>query len=278
MAGFLREALVALTYPPALSLLLFAAALAAATWVRWRRLALLLACAGLAWSVVWSVPQSSEWLRRSLEDRNPVLAADAAPRADAVVVLGGGGHTGWSRREGVTADDLPHSRLAAGARLWLAGRAPRVILSGGGENGHSEARAMARAIATLGVPKDVLLLEQRSRDTRGNAAYTAELARHHGIRRVLLVTSALHMPRAELLFRRAGLEVVPMPVPEPRIDGGWSQRWIPRPRALWRSGRALKEYAALLQARLSGVKPACTVDGRAALGRGPVYFTSQLRS
>lgn len=264
MGGLLRDALVALTYPPALSLLLCAAALACAVLLRWRRLPLLLACAGLGWSLVWSLPQSSEWLRRSLEDRHPVLAADAAPRADAVVVLGGGGHVGWSRREGVTADALPYSRLAAGARLWLAGRAPRVILSGGGDNGHSEARGMARAIATLGVPRRVLLLEQRSTDTRGNAGYTAQLARRHGIRRVLLVTSALHMPRAELLFRRAGLDVVPVPVPEPRIGGGWAQRWIPRPRALWRSGRALKEYAALLQARLSGVKPACTPDARSA--------------
>lgn len=278
MAGFLREALVALTYPPALSLLLCGVAVACAALLRWRRLPLLLVSAAVAWSLLWSVPQSSEWLRRSLEDRHPVLAAEAAPRADAVVVLGGGGHVGWSRREGVTADELPYSRLAAGARLWLAGRAPRVVLSGGGENGHSEARGMARAIATLGVPERALLLEQRSTDTLGNAVYTAELARRHGIRRVLLVTSALHMPRAELLFRQAGLEVVPMPVPEPRISGGWTQRWIPRPRALWRSGRALKEYAALLQARLSGVKPLCRGDVRSAGANAPVYFTSQLQS
>jgi uncharacterized SAM-binding protein YcdF (DUF218 family) len=67
---------------------------------------------------------------------------------------------------------------------------------------------------------------------------------------VLLVTSAIHMPRAQLLFRRAGLEVVPIPVPEPRVGSGWVQRWIPQPRALRRSGSALKEYVALLQTRL----------------------------
>ena len=251
MAAALREALVALTYPPTLTLLLCVVALALATLSRWRRLPLLLVFAGVAWSVVWAVPQSAESLRRSLEDRYPVLSAATAPHADAIVVLGGGGHAGWSRRANVSADELPYSRLAAGARLYLAGRAPRVILSGGGEGGRTEARGMARAIATLGVPRGALLLEQRSTDTRGNALYSAEIARAHGVRRVLLVTSAVHMPRAELLFRQAGLEVVPMPVPEPRIGNTWAQRWIPRPRAWWRSGRALKEYAGLLEARLS---------------------------
>jgi uncharacterized SAM-binding protein YcdF (DUF218 family) len=251
MMNVLREALVALTYPPALTLLLCIVAVGIALLLRWQRVAVLVAAAGIAWSAVWSIPQTSEWLRRSLEDRYPVLAAAAAPRADAIVVLGGGGHLGWARRPDVTPDELPYSRLAAGARLWFAHRAPVVILSGGGDNGHSEARTMGRAIATLGVPQRALLREERSTDTRGNALYTAGLARRHGIRRVLLVTSAIHMPRAQLLFRRAGMEVVPMPVPEPRVGNSWVQRWVPRPRALRRSGSALKEYVALLQTRLS---------------------------
>ena len=251
MVALLRDVLVALTYPPALTLLLWALAIALGAVLRWRRLPLVLVVAGMAWSALWSIPQSAEWLRGSLEDRHPVLAATAAPHADAIVVLGGGGHLGWARREDVTADELPYSRLAAGARLWLAGRAPIVILSGGGDAGRSEARGMARAIATLGIPADALLLEERSTDTRGNAFFTAALARQRGVHRILLVTSAVHMPRAELLFRRAGLDVVPMPVPEPRAGPGWAQRWIPRPRALSRSARALKEYAALLEARLS---------------------------
>lgn len=251
MEALLRDGVVALTYPPVLTLLLWSVAALGVLLLRWRRVPALLFVAGAAWTLLWSLPASSEWLRRSLEDRHPVLAAATAPRADAIVVLGGGGHVGWSRRGDVSADELPYSRLAAGARLWFARRAPVLILSGGGADGHSEARGMAKAISTLGVPRRALLLEQDSTDTRGNARYTAALARAHGIRRVLLVTSALHMPRAELLFRRAGLEVVPMPVPEPRAGEGWAQRWIPRPRALWRSGRALKEYAALARAQLS---------------------------
>ena len=40
--------------------------------------------------------------------------------------------------------------------------------------------------------------------------------------------------------------MVEVPVPEPTIGGSWADRWIPSPRALWRSGRALKEYAGIL--------------------------------
>jgi uncharacterized SAM-binding protein YcdF (DUF218 family) len=57
------------------------------------------------------------------------------------------------------------------------------------------------------------------------------------------------MPRASFWFRATGLDVVPVPVPEPRI-GDWTRRWLPSRDALWRSGRAWKEYAGLLEAHL----------------------------
>jgi uncharacterized SAM-binding protein YcdF (DUF218 family) len=76
--------------------------------------------------------------------------------------------------------------------------------------------------------------------------FTARLARPRGIHRILLVTSSLHMPRASLLFREAGFEVVPVAVPEGSSADRWADRWLPTRRALWRSGRALKEYAGLL--------------------------------
>jgi uncharacterized SAM-binding protein YcdF (DUF218 family) len=109
---------------------------------------------------------------------------------------------------------------------------------------------MARGASRLGIPAQALLLEENSRDTEGNARHTADVARRNGVRSVLLVTSALHMPRASQLFRNAGLAVVEAPVPEPPSVRGdrWSDRWLPSLRALWRSGRALKEYAGLLAA------------------------------
>lgn len=244
----LADMVVDVTYPPALSLLLGALGLLALA-ARRRRMAGWLGAAALAWSGLWSLPLASDWLRDSLETRYPVVDARTLPRADAIVVLGGGGGYRWLRRPGVTADDLPRSRVAAGARAWLAGRAPLVILSGGRGGARTEAQGMARAITHLGVPRSALLLEQHSHDTRDNALYTARLAREHGVHRVLLVTSQLHMRRASLWFRDAGIAVVPLPVPED-VERAGARRWLPSRSALHRSGRALKEYAGLLGAVL----------------------------
>ena len=100
--------------------------------LKWKRVAFALAIVAIGWSAFWSLPRNAEWLRESLEGRYAVESPNVLPNADAIVVLGGGGYT-WISRPGVTLDDLKYSRLAQGARLYIAGRAPRVILSGGGD-------------------------------------------------------------------------------------------------------------------------------------------------
>lgn len=248
-ASLAQKFLVSLTYPLTLSLWTMLCGLLL-LMLHQRKAAIAVFSFALLWSLLWSVPVASDWLRGTLERSYPVVDEAALPQADAIVVLGGGRDYAWLDRAQVHPDQLEGSRLAAGARAWLAGRAQRVVLSGGGGNGHSEARQMAGAIARLGVPASALMLEEHSRDTRDNARNTAALLRRHGMRRVLLVTSSLHMPRASLLFRQAGIEVLPVPVPEPANRATWQDRWLPSRRALWRSGRAWKEYAGLAAARL----------------------------
>lgn len=246
-----RDIAISLSYPPALSLCLLGVALL--LWLPRRRwTAGAVACAALAWSMLWSIPFASESLRGVLEQRHAVRDASALPAADAIVVLGGGSHYSWLDRPEVDPDHLRSSRLAAGARAWHAGKAPKIILSGGGAGDNTEARRMAAAIQRLGVPPEALVLEERSRDTRDNARFSVALAAEQGGRHVLLVTSALHMPRATLLFTRMGADVTPVPVPEGRPATGWLARWLPSRRALWRSGRAFKEFAALAAAWIGG--------------------------
>ncbi|MFT3669590.1 MAG: YdcF family protein [Pseudoxanthomonas sp.] len=244
----LADLVVSLSYPPAFSLCLLGIALLAwmlrRTWIAGG-----VAGLALAWSALWSIPFASETLRGVLEHRYAIRDASALPPADAIVVLGGGSNYAWLDRPDVDPAKLRSSRLAAGARAWHAGKASKVILSGGGVGNTTEARRMADAIQRLGVPQNALLLEERSHDTRDNARFsTALLEAGHGGRHVLLVTSALHMPRATLLFTQAGAEVTPVPVPEGRPAIGLRERWLPSRRALWRSGRAFKEFAALTAA------------------------------
>lgn len=249
MLSLLQSLVVSLTYPLTLSLWLLGLG-AIFLMLRRRKAAIAISAFAVAWSLTWSIPQASDWLRGHLEFHYPKVNEETLPKADAIVVLGGGQYYGWLTRPDVRLGDLESSRVAAGARAWLAGRAPVIILTGGKTGRISEAERMAAAINHLGVPDSALLLEERSRSTRDNAKFTAELARPRGVRTVLLVTSGLHMPRAVLLFREAGFHVVPVPVPERARRMSWLRSWFPSPSALWRSGRAMKEFAALAAAHL----------------------------
>ena len=102
---------------------------------------------------------------------------------------------------------------------------------------------MRTFVEDLGVPASAILLEDKSRNTREDAQFTKELLAEHGFSKILLVTSAMHMPRALALFQAQGITVIPAvtdfdAIP-PRSE--W-QRWLPDIEALDRSSRALKEY------------------------------------
>lgn len=101
---------------------------------------------------------------------------------------------------------------------------------------------MREFLEDLGVPDSALLLETRSRTTRENAIYTAELLKQRGLQPVLLVTSALHMHRAKKLFESQGIEVETVPTDhEARPLSLW--QWVlPDAGALENSGRAIKEF------------------------------------
>ncbi|MGY6555535.1 MAG: YdcF family protein [Wenzhouxiangella sp.] len=210
----------------------------------------------LGWLWVWSMPVFSDWLRGSLENRYPMLSAEQAPPAGAIVVLGGA----FSHHQ-----DWPYPNMSSnadrywhGARLYHAGRAPLVILSGGRMPGRgaglSDAGAGALFLADLGVPAEAILLEERALTTRGNALETAALLQAHGIEDFLLVTSALHMRRSEAAFRAVGLDPIPVAtdfqVRRPiRRD---LRRWLPDASALASASRAAHEYVGYWIYRLRG--------------------------
>ncbi|MFL6591313.1 MAG: YdcF family protein [Luteimonas sp.] len=251
LLDILIRLVVILAYPPVLSLCLMAGGALAAVKGR-RGIGMVLCTSAIGWTLLLSIPFVSEALRRPLEVQEPDAVPAPSVKSDAIVVLGGGVVSPMASQP---------SRLATAAQAWRAGRAPIVILSGGGGRngtgrGRSEAEGMARAITRLGVPESALLLETRSRSTEGNALETAALATPRGIHRILLVTSALHMPRATLEFKEAGFEVSPLAEMRRPPLLGWRERWWPSTRALWRSGRALKEYLALLAVQVHIPAPA----------------------
>ncbi len=76
-----------------------------------------------------------------------------------------------------------------------------------------------------------------------------------GISRIVLVTHATHMPRAEQAFRRAGFEVVPAPTGFPVGDGFRVTDLLPGAEALWRNATVLKEWIGMLWLALRPVTP-----------------------
>ena len=103
-------------------------------------------------------------------------------------------------------------RLVHAVALYKAGKAPVILVTGGSAQGdRSEAQVMRDILEVMGVPRGVILMEERSRNTHDNAVYSTELLQQRELRRILLVTSAFHMRRALALFEGRGLEVIPAP-------------------------------------------------------------------
>jgi len=229
----------------------------AALALRRQAIGVVLIVAGFGWVWLWATPVFSDWMRGSLEHRYPPIAIADLPAADVIVVLGGA--------MGVAAPPRRNPDLAAAAdrvwhaaRLYHAGKAPRILLSAGALSWQRaqglETEAMSTLLRDLGVPEDRLILERRGSTTRGNAVETKRLISEMGMIRVLLVTSALHMARADASFRAVGIEAIPAATDHEILTSDvitWLDV-LPSADALAGSSRALKEYLGLWVYRLHG--------------------------
>lgn len=155
--------------------------------------------------------------------------------ADAIVVLG--------HRPPLAAGALEYetrARVERGIALFLEGRAPRLLFSGGPSTPEAiEADVMASYAASRGVPEQALRRERASRDTIENARLSVDLLRRELALltatarppRIVLVTSDYHVERATKLFRCAGAEVDGVSVPlslsrRERRKKAWSERFV----------------------------------------------------
>jgi uncharacterized SAM-binding protein YcdF (DUF218 family) len=218
----------------------------------------ILVTSGVAILWIFSTRIVSQALLGGLESRIPGYTVENAPREPVIVVLGGfmraasGTHAHGKLTE---AGD----RLLQGFRLYRAGKAPLILVSGGevpmlGKGSETEADAARTILLEWGVPDAAILIEKQSKSTVENARFSREMLAARGIKRALLVTSASHMPRALGVFRKAGLEVSPSPAD---YLTGWAQpdwpfRILPDPGALNDSNTALHEYVGLLIYRIRG--------------------------
>ena len=263
---FLSKLLPVFIYPLGLTLLLVAAALFLQRHPRAQRVVLL---GGLLLLWLGSTRAVSLSLIRPLERWVGETAVLPTTPADAIVVLGGGTYPALPPR---TLAEVGESgdRVILAAWLYREGYADTVVLTGGqaiwseeGTEAGIEAHSMAALLTFFGVPAEALLLETASRNTYENALFTRQLLEETEVRRILLVTSASHMPRSAKLFRAQGFEVIPAPADFRVTEVDWELvwtagpraqilNWLPEARYLLITTTALKEYVGLLVYGLRG--------------------------
>jgi uncharacterized SAM-binding protein YcdF (DUF218 family) len=231
-------------------------------WKRPRMAAVAIALA-LTVLLVSSNGWVSRQLVRSLEWQN--LPAAEIPSAEAIVVLGGATKSAFPPRPAVDLSEQG-DRVLYAAQLYQQKKAPLIILSGGRiawrGSGSPESADMAAILTSIGIPGEAIIQEPNSLNTYENAVNVREILQSLGIRRVLLVTSAMHMPRSLLIFQRQGIKAIPAPtdflVSESELDELQSTpqsvllNVLPDSNRLDDFTRALKEYVGIAVYRLRG--------------------------
>jgi uncharacterized SAM-binding protein YcdF (DUF218 family) len=212
---------------------------------------------------------SNRWvsyaLARSLEWQN--LPPETLPPAEVIVLLGGGTEPGDPPRpmaEVNTAGD----RVLYAAKLYHQGVAPAILASGGNvefttDRNSTPAEEMTELLLLLGVPAEAIWAQPNSQNTYEDALYSSEILAENGIDEVILVTSALHMPRSKAIFEKQGITVIPAPTDFTITQTNWDSTFrpsigefvihlMPNASALNLTTNVLKEYVGMFVYGLRG--------------------------
>jgi len=188
-----------------------------------------------------------------LEQMHPPYTAETDPDTfDAIIVLSGTMFPQGGARPAPELDYVSLQRTLCAARAYAEKRGPRLVISGG----VAASVEMSRLALALGVPEEALIQERISRNTYESAKEVTRLLSPGN--KTLLITSAIHMPRAMGLFRGQGLDVTAYPCGylTARKPWAWPRAlpnvFMPDVHSLERSTRAIKELTGLAVYRVAG--------------------------
>jgi uncharacterized SAM-binding protein YcdF (DUF218 family) len=206
--------------------------------------------------VLTTIPAVIFPLVGTLEWRYPPLASRPED-ADAIVVLSGGMiEPDAVRRRAELAEDTL-SRCLRGAEIYHEGKPCPVIVTGdvldSGSDIPAVASVMRDMLIRLGVADPDVLVEAKARTTFENAVETRKIVEAKGLRKVILVTEAIHMPRSLRCFRKQGIDAVPAPCRHrATVFHGRINFFMPSPGAIGDLMAVLHEWLGLVWYRLSG--------------------------
>ena len=256
MFVFLSKFLPLLIYPLGLACLLLLVSLINRIPQSWRKRLVIL-------SLVLLWLGGNRWVAFSLTYRleRQIVAPNELPPADVVVVLGGGTESFDAPRSGVEVNGAG-DRVIHAVRLYRQGIAPYILLSGGNIDWLSARKTtpafeMKELMVFMGVPQGALILQDQSQNTSEDVLFSSRILNERRLERVILVTSAQHMPRSVALFRSQGIEVIPSPTDYSITDAEWRSLWqanfpaqlinlLPNAGYLSMTTSSLKEYLGML--------------------------------
>jgi uncharacterized SAM-binding protein YcdF (DUF218 family) len=205
-----------------------------------------------------TLARSLEWQYSSLE---PV------PSVDLIVVLGGGTEPMLDPRP-ITEVNAAGDRVIYAAKLHQQYPDAKILLSGGDidfldQSSGTPAQDMADLLQLMGVPESSLILQNQSQNTYEDALYSCQKIKEASFQHVLLVTSAMHMPRSMKLFTKQGCQVIPAPTDYTITQVAWEKTWkpsfeefiinlVPSYSNLSQVTKSLKEYLGMFTYHLKG--------------------------
>jgi len=100
-------------------------------------------------------------------------------------------------------------RLWQTIKLYHEGKVKKIIISGGAASFFAkdtiESVLLKNFLVKIGIPGSDIITEEQSRNTRENAVFTAEILKNLPHEKLLLITSASHIRRANRCFEKVGL-------------------------------------------------------------------------
>ncbi len=208
---------------------------------KYPRIGKTLSVLSLGTMLILSLPVTGNALLQSLETAPPITPAQLK-QIEAIVILGGGKNNEAPEFDNQdTVNRWTLQRVRYGAYLQQQTDKPILVTGGGLFGERPEADAMAETLTRDFHAKNIWI-EDQSKDTAENAAYSAPILKEHGIKRIALISQAWHLPRAVTLFEAQGFTVYPASTGYTHEDDEPVIRWLPKTSALDKSAIALKEY------------------------------------
>lgn len=206
---FIASKVLKIFLTPFWQFLLLIAAGQLASWIKWRRLSRFFIGTAIILLLLYSFIPFGQTLLRSLENYAPAPSQEMIAEAEGIIVLGG--FTG----SGIISADRQAPQLSSSAERFVTALnlhkkypyKPIYFTGFSGKlrpQGWSEDKIIERLLSDLQMPLSAFHFERQSRNTAQNAQFTYKMIQPDSDQKWILITSASHMMRADLSFKKAG--------------------------------------------------------------------------